>query len=74
MEYHFGRLIDHLHIVVADLEVSKAFYRAVLQSLGRELSGEGEGYFFCDELFVTPGDNTSRAEAGLRLAAISRSG
>jgi catechol 2,3-dioxygenase-like lactoylglutathione lyase family enzyme len=59
MEYHFGRLIDHLHLVVSSLEASKAFYGAVLQSLGRGLTGEGEGYFFADELFVTPGDNLS---------------
>jgi catechol 2,3-dioxygenase-like lactoylglutathione lyase family enzyme len=57
MEYHFGRLIDHVHLVVSDLDTSKKFYRAVLQSLGRDLSGEGEGYFFADELFVSPGDN-----------------
>ena len=59
MEYHFGRLIDHVHLVVADLEETKRFYRAVLQSLGRELSGEGDGYFFADELFVTEGENRS---------------
>jgi catechol 2,3-dioxygenase-like lactoylglutathione lyase family enzyme len=59
MEYYFGRLIDHVHLVVSNLEASKAFYRAVLHSLGRDLSGEGEGYFFADELFVTPGDSLS---------------
>jgi catechol 2,3-dioxygenase-like lactoylglutathione lyase family enzyme len=59
VEYHFGRLIDHVQLVVSDLDVSKAFYRAVLQPLGRELSGEGDGYFFADELFVTPGDDLS---------------
>lgn len=59
MEYHFGRLIDHVHLVVSDLDASKAFYRAVLQSLGRDLTGEGEGYFFADELFVSPGENLS---------------
>ena len=59
MEYHFGRLIDHIHLIVSDLDASKAFYRSVLQSLGRDLTGEGEGYFFADELFVTPGDNLS---------------
>jgi catechol 2,3-dioxygenase-like lactoylglutathione lyase family enzyme len=59
MEYHFGRLIDHVHLVVADIEVSKRFYQAVLQSLGRDLSGDGEGYFFADELFVTAGDTRS---------------
>jgi len=59
MEYHFGRLIDHIHLVVSDLGASKAFYRKVLQSLGRDLTGEGEGYFFADELFVSPGENLS---------------
>jgi catechol 2,3-dioxygenase-like lactoylglutathione lyase family enzyme len=59
VEYHLGRLIDHVHLVVSDLDVSKAFFRAALQSLGRDLSGEGDGYFYADELFVSPGDNLS---------------
>ncbi len=59
MEYHFGRLIDHVHLVVADLEASKRFYRTVLAPLGRTLSGEGDTYFFADELFVSQGVNLS---------------
>jgi catechol 2,3-dioxygenase-like lactoylglutathione lyase family enzyme len=59
VKYHLGRLIDHVHLVVADLDASKAFYRAVLRSLGREFSGEGDGYFYADELFVSPGDQLS---------------
>jgi catechol 2,3-dioxygenase-like lactoylglutathione lyase family enzyme len=53
MEFHRGRLIDHVHVRVADLEASKRFYRAVLRALGRDLSAEGEWYFFSDELFVS---------------------
>jgi catechol 2,3-dioxygenase-like lactoylglutathione lyase family enzyme len=60
MEYHMGRTIDHLHLVVADLEASKRFYRAVLAALGRRLSREGEGYFHADELFVSEGERISR--------------
>jgi catechol 2,3-dioxygenase-like lactoylglutathione lyase family enzyme len=52
-EYHLGRLLDHVHIRVADLEVSKRFYRVVLAVLGREPGLEGEGYFAADELFVS---------------------
>ena len=52
-EYHLGRLLDHVHVRVADLEASKRFYRAVLEALGRELIMEGEGYFAADELFVS---------------------
>lgn len=54
LEFHRGRLIDHVHIGVADLDASKRFYRAVLNALGRDLSGEGDGFFYADELFVTP--------------------
>lgn len=51
--YHFGRLIDHVHLRVADLEASKRFYRATLESIGHELSDEGEGYFAADELYAS---------------------
>lgn len=53
MEFHRGRLIDHVHLVVADLEASKRFYRAALGAVGRELTGEGKGWFASDELFVS---------------------
>src|SRR2546430_4923468 len=52
-QYHLGRLIDHVHLRVTDLEASKRFYGAVLRALGRELSGEGEGHFWADELFAS---------------------
>lgn len=69
MNFHLGRLIDHVHLVVADLGASKRFYRAVLQSLGRDLSGEGDGYFFADELFVseTEGGPTSRVHIAFQV-------
>jgi catechol 2,3-dioxygenase-like lactoylglutathione lyase family enzyme len=60
MNFHLGRLIDHVQLVVADLSSSKRFYRAVLQSLGRDLTGEGDGYFFVDELYVSEVDESSR--------------
>ena len=52
MEFHHGRLLDHVHLRVHDLEWSRRFYQAVLGALGLEL-GSGEGYFFSDELFVS---------------------
>ncbi len=64
-DHHLGRLLDHVHLRVADLDASKRFYRAVLHSLGRDLSGEGDGWFYADELFVSAdGAPTS----GLHLA------
>lgn len=57
MEFHQGRLIDHVHLRVADVVASKRFYQAVLRSLGRDIDGEGDGYFFADELFVDQADS-----------------
>ena len=54
---HRGRLIDHVHLRVADVDASKRFYQAVLRSLGRDIDGEGDGYFFADELFVDQSDS-----------------
>jgi catechol 2,3-dioxygenase-like lactoylglutathione lyase family enzyme len=58
MEFHRDRLIDHVHLRVADVAASKGFYQAVLRSLGRDIDGEGDGYFFADELFVDQVDST----------------
>ena len=38
MQFHQGRLIDHVHLRVSDLEASRRFYRAVLKAIGREFS------------------------------------
>jgi catechol 2,3-dioxygenase-like lactoylglutathione lyase family enzyme len=52
-EAHAGRLFDHVHLRVSDLDRSKRFYRSVLEAVGRELVSEGEDYFAADELFVS---------------------
>jgi catechol 2,3-dioxygenase-like lactoylglutathione lyase family enzyme len=52
-EAHTGRLFDHVHLRVVDIEASKRFYRAVLEAVGRELTFEGEDRFAADELFVS---------------------
>ncbi|MCS0493642.1 VOC family protein [Ancylobacter sp. MQZ15Z-1] len=54
-QWHRGRLIDHIQLVVRDLEASRRFYGAVLEVLGVPLVA-GEGYFYADELFVSPGE------------------
>lgn len=53
MLFHQGRLLDHVHLRVADLEASKAFDAAVLASVGAEIGMEGPGFFTVDELFVS---------------------
>lgn len=67
-EWHRGRLIDHIQLVVTDFVGSKRFYTAVLEVLGVPLV-EGEGYFFADELFVSPGEpTTGRAHLAFQAA------
>lgn len=56
-ELHRGRLIDHLQLVVSDLERSKRFYEAILGALGIPWGGEGPGFFWADELFVSAADS-----------------
>jgi catechol 2,3-dioxygenase-like lactoylglutathione lyase family enzyme len=53
MEFHFGRLIDHIHLVTANLAASKRFYSAVLNALGRKITHEFEHAFASDELFIS---------------------
>jgi len=53
MQLHRGRLIDHIQLVVRDLAASRRFYEAVLQALEIPLGGDGDGYFWADELFVS---------------------
>ncbi|MCL6713564.1 VOC family protein [Pseudoxanthomonas sp. z9] len=52
-ELHRGRLIDHLQLVVRDLDASRRFYQAVFDVLQIPMSGSGEDYFWADELFVS---------------------
>jgi len=58
MQFHRGRLIDHVHLRVKDVEASKRFYRAVLAALGLSKAFvEGKGHFYADELFVDRADS-----------------
>ena len=68
-EYHLGRLIDHVHLRVRDLEASKRFYEAVLTALGTCLGGEGKGYFWADELYAS---DDGEPTAGLHIAFQAR--
>lgn len=64
-ESHAGRLLDHVHLRVSDVEASKRFYAAALAPLGLGLTGEGEDWFSADELFVSD-DGTPTS--GLHIA------
>ncbi len=69
MEFHQGRLLDHVHLRVSDLETSKGFYAAALAAVGREIMMEGPGFFAADELFVSADGEPT---AGLHFALQAR--
>lgn len=54
---HRGRLIDHLQLVVRDLNASRAFYVAIFDVLAIPLGGSADEYFWADELFVSTVDS-----------------
>jgi catechol 2,3-dioxygenase-like lactoylglutathione lyase family enzyme len=60
MQFHRGRLIDHIHLRAQNLEASKRFYRAVLTALGKSSSiREAAEYFSADELWIDRADGPS---------------
>lgn len=59
MEIHRGRLIDHIQLVVRDLEASRRFYEAVLAVLEMPIGGAGDNFFWVDELFVSTADSAA---------------
>ena len=58
---HRGRLIDHIQLVVRDLDASRKFYSALFDVLELPISGEGEDFFWVDELFVSTADSEAAA-------------
>ena len=62
---HRGRLVDHIHLRVRDVDASKRFYGAVLDALGIPLAGEGDGWFAADDLWVS---EDAEPTSGLHLA------
>jgi len=57
MELHRGRLINPRNRVGGDLPPSRRFYQAVFDTIGIPIAGEGDTYFWADELFVSTPDS-----------------
>ncbi len=56
-ELYRGRLIDHLQLVVKNIEASRRFYTAIFRTLGIPIGGEGADHFWVDELYVSSIDS-----------------
>lgn len=56
-ELYRGRLIDHIQIVVKDLDASRRFYTAVFDVLGIPVQDGDESFFWADEFVVSSKDS-----------------
>lgn len=73
MQFHRGRLIDHVHLRAADLEVTRRFYRAVLAAIGRVDSiHEGDSFFPPTNCGSTPPTGQHRGCTSLSRSRIAR--
>lgn len=54
---HRGRLIDHIQLIVRDIDASRRFYEAVFKTLDIPLGGSAADHFWIDELFVSTADS-----------------
>ncbi|UDF02650.1 VOC family protein [Asticcacaulis sp. AND118] len=69
MDYHTGRLIDHVHLVVRDLEAAKRFYKSVVAAVkpGAQIN-EGEDFLQVDELYISQGELLSHIHLSFQAA------
>lgn len=58
-QLHRGRLIDHIQLVVRDLNASENFYRAVMSVLDVPVFSTDNGYFVADELVVSASNSVT---------------
>lgn len=52
MQFHTGRLIDHVHLRARNVAAARHFYENTLAVLGIAITARGEGWFQVDELFI----------------------
>ncbi len=67
--YFRGRLIDHVHLRVKDLDAAKRFYRAALAALGREPTFEADFAISFDELWIDAADESGPSHVHLAFQA-----
>lgn len=74
MQFYRGRLFDHVHLVVSNIEASRRFYGAAIASLGLPIQIiDGPGFFYADELFISQGSEGS-SKAHIAFQASDREG
>lgn len=71
MKHYRGRLIDHVQIIVRDLEKRKRFYKAAMEVFSIPFQGEDAHHFTFDEMYFTAND-TPTGPTHLAFQASSR--
>lgn len=61
MNFYRGRLFDHIHLKVKNINRSREFYRPVIESLGLNVSFDNGDSFCIDELFVSESNEPTHA-------------
>jgi catechol 2,3-dioxygenase-like lactoylglutathione lyase family enzyme len=67
--YYRGRVFDHVHLRVRDLDAAKRFYRAVFGVLGREVTFESDDAISFDELWIDTADERGPSRVHLAFQA-----
>lgn len=70
--YYRGRVFDHVHLRVRDLDAAKRFYRAVLGVLGREVTFESDEAISFDELWIDKADERGPSRVHLAFQAVDQ--
>jgi len=72
MEFHRGRLIDHIQLRCADLAASRRFYVAVLSVFERQLTELTPSLLYADELCLTPANTGPSSRIHFAFQTASR--
>ncbi len=56
MQFHTGRLFDHVHLRARNFVTTRYFYEAVLKALEIPITASGQGWLQVDELFIDAAD------------------
>lgn len=55
------KLFDHVVLHVKDLDQSKKFYRAIVETLGHTITEEADKYFYINELEIRQNTETTKS-------------
>jgi predicted lactoylglutathione lyase len=55
------KLFDHVVLHVKDLNASKKFYRAIIETLGHTITGEADEHFYIHELEIRQNPQTTKS-------------